>query len=72
MHEATDAVLARIRQLLAKAESTTFEAEALAFTAKAQELMTRHAIDAALVHDTAAGPPRRAHHPDRSPSTRPT
>jgi hypothetical protein len=37
--------------LLAKAESTTFEAEATAFTAKAQELMTRHAIDEAMVHD---------------------
>jgi hypothetical protein len=45
-----DALLARIRQLLAKAESTTFEAEALAFTAKAQELMTRHAIDVAMLH----------------------
>jgi hypothetical protein len=44
-----DPVLERIRNLLAKAESTTFEAEAMAFTAKAQELMTRHAIDAALV-----------------------
>ena len=42
--------LERIRNLLAKAESTTFEAEAMAFTAKAQELMTRYAIDAALVH----------------------
>jgi len=42
--------LERIRNLLAKAESTTFEAEAMAFTAKAQELMTRHAIDAAMVH----------------------
>ncbi|MEO5841673.1 MAG: DUF2786 domain-containing protein [Acidimicrobiales bacterium] len=50
-------VLQRIRNLLAKAESTTFEAEAMAFTAKAQELMTRHAIDAALVHggDRASG-----------------
>jgi len=45
----TDPVLVRIRALLAKAESTTFEAEATAFTAKAQELMTRHAVDAALV-----------------------
>ncbi len=44
-----DPVLERIRALLAKAESTTFEAEALTFTAKAQELMTRHAIDAALL-----------------------
>ena len=45
-----DPVLAKIRALLAKAESTTFEAEALAFTAKAQELMTKHAVDAAAVH----------------------
>jgi Protein of unknown function (DUF2786) len=46
---ATDPVLERVRALLAKAESTTFEAEAEAFTAKAQELMTRHAIDAAML-----------------------
>lgn len=45
----TDPVLDRIRALLAKAESTSFEAEATALTAKAQELMTRHAIDAAVV-----------------------
>jgi hypothetical protein len=38
-------VLQRVTALLAKAESTTFHAEAEAFTAKAQELMTRHAID---------------------------
>jgi hypothetical protein len=43
-----DAVLARIRGLLAKAESTSFEAEAEALSAKAQELMARHAIDEAL------------------------
>jgi Protein of unknown function (DUF2786) len=43
-----DAVLARIRALLAKAESTSFEAEAEALSAKAQELMARHAIDDAL------------------------
>ena len=42
-------MLERIRSLLAKAESTTFEAEATALTAKAQELMTRHAIDAAFL-----------------------
>jgi hypothetical protein len=42
-------VLAKVRALLAQAESTTFEAEAEAFTAKAQELMARHAIDVALV-----------------------
>ena len=44
-----DPMLNRVRALLALAESTTFDAEAEAFTAKAQELMTRHAIDSALV-----------------------
>lgn len=44
-----DPILGRVRALLAQAESTTFEAEAEAFTAKAQELMTRHAIDDALL-----------------------
>jgi hypothetical protein len=44
-----DPILVKVRALLAQAESTTFEAEADAFTAKAQELMARHAIDAALV-----------------------
>ncbi|MFT4189807.1 MAG: DUF2786 domain-containing protein [Aeromicrobium sp.] len=43
-------MLARVRKLLAKAESTDFDEEAAAFTAKAQELMTRHAIDEALLH----------------------
>ena len=42
-----DPVLERIRKLLAKAESTAFEAEAEALTAKAQELMARHAVDRA-------------------------
>lgn len=42
-------VLHRVRSLLAKAESTTFPDEAEALTAKAQELMARHAIDAALL-----------------------
>ena len=44
-----NSMLERIRALLAKAESTTFESEAEAFTAKAHELMTRYAIDAAIV-----------------------
>lgn len=44
-----DKMLARVRSLLAKAESTEFGAEAEAFTAKAQDLMTRYAIDEALV-----------------------
>jgi Protein of unknown function (DUF2786) len=38
-----------IRALLAKAEATTFENEAEAFTAKAQEMMTRYSIDAAVL-----------------------
>ncbi|MEW2577506.1 DUF2786 domain-containing protein [Streptomyces syringium] len=42
-------MLARIRALLAKAESTEFAEEAEALSAKAQELMARHSIDEALV-----------------------
>jgi uncharacterized protein DUF2786 len=42
-------MLDRVRALLAKAESTDFPEEADAFTAKAQELMTRHRIDHALL-----------------------
>ncbi|MGC4893707.1 DUF2786 domain-containing protein [Micromonospora sp. DT31] len=42
-------MLDRVRALLAKAESTGYPAEAEAFTAKAQELMARHSIDAALL-----------------------
>lgn len=47
--------LERVRALLAKAESTEFDAEADALTAKAQELMTRHAIDDALLAVNSAG-----------------
>ena len=46
-------VLNRVRALLAKAESTTFPAEAETFTAGAQALMARHSIDHALL--AAAG-----------------
>ncbi|HVK35191.1 MAG TPA: DUF2786 domain-containing protein, partial [Microlunatus sp.] len=42
-----DKVLSTIRALLAKAESTEFAAEAEALSAKAQAMMTRHAIDEA-------------------------
>lgn len=51
-------VLRTIRALLAKAESTEFEAEAEAFTAKAQQMMTRHSIDTAMLaaHGTARTP----------------
>jgi hypothetical protein len=47
-------MLERVRALLAKAESTTFEAEADAFMGKAQELMARYAIDAAMVAAASA------------------
>ena len=42
-------ILDRIRALLAKAESTDFPDEAEALTAKAQELVSRHAVGAALL-----------------------
>lgn len=44
-----DRLLNRIRGLLAKAEATDHPAEAETFTAKAQELMTRHAVDEAVL-----------------------
>jgi hypothetical protein len=47
-------VLHKVTSLLAKAESTTFPDEAEALTAKAQELMTRHAIDRATLDARAA------------------
>ena len=42
-------VLHKVRSLLAKAESTSFPEEAEALTAKAQQLMDRHAIDRAVL-----------------------
>jgi hypothetical protein len=42
-------ILSRVRALLAKAESTRFPAEAEALSAKAQELMNRHAFERALL-----------------------
>ncbi|MGK5738030.1 DUF2786 domain-containing protein [Micromonospora sp. URMC 103] len=45
-------ILDRVRALLAKAESTTFPAEAEALTGKAQELITRHRLDEALLAAT--------------------
>jgi hypothetical protein len=42
-------MLDRVRALLTKAESTEFNEEAEALTAKAQELMARHSIDYALL-----------------------
>ncbi|MEL7207909.1 MAG: DUF2786 domain-containing protein [Actinomycetota bacterium] len=49
---AEEKLLTRVRGLLAKAESTSFPEEAAALTAKAQELMSRHAIDAARLATT--------------------
>jgi hypothetical protein len=51
-------VLHKVTSLLAKAESTNFPGEAEALTAKAQELMTRHAIDRAHVEAGQGGPGR--------------
>lgn len=48
--------LTRIRALLTKAESTDFPDEADAFTAKAQDLMTRHSIDVAMLAARAHTP----------------
>lgn len=54
-HGVDEKMLSRVRALLAKAESSSFPDEAEALSAKAQELMTRHALDRVLVEaDTAA------------------
>ncbi|AYJ50447.1 DUF2786 domain-containing protein [Rhodococcus sp. P1Y] len=45
-------VLTKIRGLLAKAESTTFTEESDSLSAKAQELMTRYAIDSVVLDAT--------------------
>jgi hypothetical protein len=49
-------VTQRVRALLAKAESTDFPEEAEAFTAKAQELIARHAIDQVMLEAGADEP----------------
>jgi hypothetical protein len=60
-----DRLLTRIRALLAKAEATDHPAEAETFTAKAQELMTRHAVDEAVLrgeqHEDVPVETRRVH-----------
>ncbi|HEU5084748.1 MAG TPA: DUF2786 domain-containing protein [Acidimicrobiales bacterium] len=50
-------VLHKVRSLLAKAESTTFPDEAEALSAKAQQLMDRHAIDRAMLAAAGGGDP---------------
>jgi Protein of unknown function (DUF2786) len=48
---ASTKILATVRSLLAKAEGTDFSAEADAFAEKAQEMMTRHSIDLAMLDE---------------------
>ncbi|MFI9505594.1 DUF2786 domain-containing protein [Nocardia sp. NPDC052566] len=48
-HAVDEKVLSRVRGLLAKAESTSFPEEAEALSAKAQELMTKYALDRVLI-----------------------
>lgn len=50
-------VLTRVRALLRKAESTDFPAEAEALTAKAQELIARHALEALVAGGDDDGQP---------------
>lgn len=54
--EVDERILARVRALLAKAESTNYPAEAETFTAGAQALMARHSIDHALLAATGRAP----------------
>jgi hypothetical protein len=51
----SEKLLARVRALLDKAEATEFPEEAEALAGKAQELMTRHAIDASMLTGDRAG-----------------
>lgn len=56
VHE--DKILDKVRALLAKAESSKFEAEADAFRAKAIELMAKYEIDEAAISMNSASGPR--------------
>ena len=49
--EQRDRILAKVRALLAKAESSDYPEEAAIYTAKAQELIATYAIDMALVEE---------------------
>lgn len=53
-------VYEKIRALLAKAESTDSDAEAEAFTAKAQQLIARHSINEALLAESSDAAPEAA------------
>ncbi|WP_330253872.1 DUF2786 domain-containing protein [Nocardia sp. NBC_00565] len=55
-HHVDEKVLGRVRGLLAKAESTSFPEEAETLSAKAQELMTKYALDRVLVDANTSVP----------------
>jgi hypothetical protein len=55
-HAVDEKKLGRVRALLAKAESSSFPEEAEALSAKAQELMTRYALDRVLVESETSAP----------------
>ncbi|MGV9836749.1 DUF2786 domain-containing protein [Nocardia niigatensis] len=55
-HPVDEKALGRVRGLLAKAESTSFPEEAEVLSAKAQELMTKYAIDRVLLEAGTAAP----------------
>jgi hypothetical protein len=55
-HAVDEKQLGRVRALLAKAESSSFPEEAEALSAKAQELMTRYALDRVLVESETSAP----------------
>lgn len=52
-HESHQRTLRKVRALLAKAEATPYPEEAEIFTAKAHELMARHAIEQAVIEGVA-------------------
>ncbi|MBB3733114.1 DUF2786 domain-containing protein [Nonomuraea dietziae] len=54
-HAVGEKTFARVRALLAKAESTTYEAEAETFTSAAQSLMAKYSIDAAMLDAQPGG-----------------
>ena len=54
-HAVSEKTLVRVRALLAKAESTVYEAEAETFTSAAQRLMAKYSIDEAMLDAQPGG-----------------
>jgi hypothetical protein len=54
-HAVSEKTFTRVRALLAKAESTPYEAEAETFTSAAQSLMAKYSIDAAMLDAQPGG-----------------